>query len=72
MSAVIVLSFGLRAYFVYENKRRDSIQAVQGESFDKRQKPETDSKRQSAVAGADPDEDLYLSDRQNLNFRYSY
>lgn len=71
MSAVILLSFALRAYYVYENKRRDSIQAAQGISLHGQQENETDDKA-PPTSSDNLNEDLCLSDRQDPHFRYSY
>ena len=71
MCAVIAMSLSLRAYFAWENKRRDRVYGADA--------PISGSDDKDAAAGtpletlpAVSDEVSYLSDRQDTRFRYSY
>lgn len=72
MCATMALSLCLRAYFVWENKRRDR-EASSGQSL-----RDPDSEKDKEIEPSQPQstvhstENLLLSDRQDRSFRYSY
>lgn len=75
MSIVVVMSFGLRAYFIWENKRRDRLYgpafgtpaSEQGKSTEGEKTLDSDTTGVPVTL-----ERRFDSDRQNKSFRYSY